>query len=253
MKKLILAIIIFSLLSITVMAEDQINAIYITGIGCPNCAVTDLYILTNLTDQYPNLLIFEYEIYHEKSNQEFAQLYFDSYIPGRQPGVPFLLFNKDQNAIGRIEVLNAESLITTQDLSQFPLANGVLVNYDELDLTFLPGRLNIWTKDRVIINQKGTTGENIKLLLSTDNIPETLKTIDHAVIDPISVPISGGEIKFKNTVKIGDTFLFWERGETDIDPTNPDDTPKNSNLIYFIIAAVILILILYFKPKKKKK
>ena len=42
--------------------NGDICAVYITGIGCPNCAVTDPVVFSEFTANYPNLVIIEYEI-----------------------------------------------------------------------------------------------------------------------------------------------------------------------------------------------
>lgn len=64
------------------MPRDPLCAVYITGIGCGNCAVTDPSLFIDSTAAYPNLIIFEYEIYrYRKENQQVKDQYFDHYAP----------------------------------------------------------------------------------------------------------------------------------------------------------------------------
>ena len=71
----------------SVYAQDSdICAVYFTGVGCPHCAKTDPVLLEQLVDQYPNLFIVEYEIYHQRENASLLYLYDEQYHSGL--GIP---------------------------------------------------------------------------------------------------------------------------------------------------------------------
>ncbi len=200
----------FSLLN-SYTQSRYICAVYITGIGCPNCACTDPILLYLFPLKYPNLIIVEYEIYHLKSkNRNPAKKYFRTYLSGTTPGVPFLVFNKKQKAFGRIEVLQSEKIIKNLKFNGYPLPNGKTIDFEKLKITKLPGRVKIWCKDRILISLS-RRGDNkiLKELLTTQDISSFLKKNKFKKISPQPVEISGGIINFKNAIKIKGWIFQW--------------------------------------------
>ncbi len=190
--------------------QEKICAVYITGIGCPNCAITDPALLAEYTSKYPDLIIVEYEIYHLRaSNQDIANQYFESYIPNTQAGIPLIIFNKNQAELGRFPVLDSKEIIKTLDSNNYPLPDGSSINFNDLDLTSLKGKVKIWTKNRVLISGNDGNNELLKRLLITEDIFSVLENIEFEEIEPKPVPISDGQIEFSNAVKINDWILEW--------------------------------------------
>ena len=94
--------------------ETSLSVVYLTGIGCSNCAVVDPILFTETTRKFPNLIIFEYEIFKSKViNEDVKKQYFASYIANNYVGVPFLLADKSNNYVGRIQVVNALNNLQT--------------------------------------------------------------------------------------------------------------------------------------------
>ena len=222
-KKIIFSFLAIAFLILTlnlsyISAQEQeisepICAVYITGIGCPNCAFTDPIILSEYTSEYPNLIVIEYEIYALRANnQNTANFYFASYLPNIQAGVPLIIFNKEQIGLGRYYVLDSKKIIESLDSNACPLPDRTSVDFENLDLTELPGKIKIWTKDRVLISDIGGNNELLKEALLTENLSSFLENKNFEEIEPQAIQISGGEIKFSNAVKIDNWILQWNGG-----------------------------------------
>lgn len=198
---------------VAIAEGGEICAVYITGIGCPNCAITDPVLLTEFTSKYPDLIIIEYEIYHMSTNLEIANRYFQSYITEGGSGIPFLIFNKEQKALGRFQVLDSEKIINGLDSNRCPLPDGSSIDFKDLDIANLPGRTNIWTKDRVLISGADGDARVLKDILTEGEVPSALEGVEYERIDPKPLPISKAEVRFGNAARIGEWTLQWN-GET---------------------------------------
>ena len=213
---ILLVLSIGSSLSFAEENQEKICAVYITGIGCPNCAITDSVLLTEYTKEYPDLIVIEYEIYNLRaSNQNIANQYFESYIPNIRAGVPLIIFNKNQTSIGRFQVLDSEEIIKALDSNNYPLLDCSSVNFKNLDITSLQGKVNIWTRNRVLISGRGGDNELLKKLLTVENISSILKDVEFERIEPEPIIISGAQIEFTNAIKIEGWILEWN-GESSI-------------------------------------
>ncbi|MBL7148132.1 MAG: hypothetical protein ISS82_04875 [Nanoarchaeota archaeon] len=238
-KKFILLLFILFILPVFVNSEDIICSVYITGVGCPNCAITDTFLLNEITSEYPNLVVIEYEIYHlRSSNQDVANEYFNSYIPFGGAGVPFLIFNNEEKALGRFQVLDSEEVINSLDSNACPLMDGSSVSFEDLELTSLPGKVNIWMRDRVLISGDVGNNELLKEVLFKDDL------IDFESIDPVPVFISGSEIYFEDAIKVDDWILQWNKK---LVISNGVEEVKDLgwNSWYFVLIGFFIILILF--------
>ena len=204
---------ILELFSLSTYAEEDISsvsAVYITGIGCGNCAVTDPKLFIDATSANPDLVIFEYEIYRSaKENQEIKNAYFHTFIPKGRSGVPFLVLNKDETYIGRFDVLKATEKLLEIFSNDFPLPNGAMLRFDELNIATLPGKINIWTKNRILISGENGDNEILKRVIVEDDLSRALQGVYFEEIDPQPVPVSRAEINFEHAVKVGDWILQW--------------------------------------------
>lgn len=228
--------------------ENITCVVYITGIGCPDCAVTDPFLFKNITAKYPDLVIIEYEIYRlSDSNQDIALKYFDTYAGI----IPFLIFNKEQTALGMSPILDSEKIIETLNSNKCHLPDGSSIDFNKLDITNLQGRVNIWTKDRILISGDGGDNEILKKILTEENISLALNGDGFEKIKPGAVPISGSKIEFENAVKLDGWILQWggEGNESYPEPEESrEETPKKVWLIFAVfIIGVILLLVIYGK------
>jgi len=227
--------------------DNNICAVYITGVGCPNCAITDPVLFKEMTKKYDNLFIIEYELYKlRSSNEQTVENYFDNYIYSGRSGVPFLVFNSGKSAIGRYEVSDALDSIESMESNSCPMSDGTGVYFKNLDITSLPGKIKIFTNDRVLISGKSGDNNILKSLLTAENINKSLEGIDHKLIDPIPVEISGGSVEYKNAAEVGDWIIQWGGKDSDEGISNVvKGAWKNWFWGVFGLIALIIIFIFY--------
>jgi hypothetical protein len=136
--------------------NDNICAIYFTGIGCPHCAQADPVVLEELPKKYPNLVIIEYEIYQQSENAPFLDSYCQAYnLPYCRPGgpspccgIPLVIFAKDKIIVGDTPILkNIETILEQEKDNPCPLIDGGPLAFANLDLSSLPGNPKIWMKE----------------------------------------------------------------------------------------------------------
>ncbi len=228
MKRKILKITILSLIAVfsigfifsiplSIAQEGKgkvVCGVYISGDGCHNCAVTDPILFQDFTKRFPNLVLIEYEIYKSAiENREAKTEYFSTYLGGRG-GVPFLIFNKEHTFLGRLNVPKAGDWIATISQNPCPMADGSSIAFENIDISSFPGKINIWTKNRVLLSNGGDTSnkdnkEILKELILAKDVTEVLKKVKHRVVDPIPVEISLAEINFDHAAIVGGWRLQW--------------------------------------------
>lgn len=206
--------------------EKDVCAVYFTYVGCPHCAITDFVVLVELTEKYPNLVMIEYEFVLDPENSYVLYDYNEGYNCG--VGVPLLVFGKGNDVSGDIPILrNVEGMIESGSNS-CPLPEGSSA-FKDLDLTGLPGKPKIWTKNRILI-KSGEGGDNILLkeLLTTENLSAALEGVEFEITEPEEVLLSGikfpqfdvqRSVKFEHAIKIGNWKFQW----------NGEDIPSNGN------------------------
>ncbi|MBF0384742.1 MAG: hypothetical protein HQL27_02610, partial [Candidatus Omnitrophica bacterium] len=192
--------------------QESICVVYLTGIGCSNCAVIDPILFAETTQDIQKLVIFEIEIFkHRLENTDIKDRYFNAYLPGKRPGVPFLLIDDKNNYIGRYDVLKGIDKVKSLKSNPFPSDNGKQIALEDLDINSIPGKINIWTKNRVLLSDgKREADNNVlkEILLSTD-LNETLSKISYKKVKPSPVEISRGKINFSYAVDLGGWILQW--------------------------------------------
>ncbi|MFO8052551.1 MAG: hypothetical protein R6U54_01140 [Candidatus Omnitrophota bacterium] len=193
----------------------SVCAVYITGIGCGNCAVTDPLIFSEILSEYDNFVVIEYEIYKLASaNQKASKNYFESYLPNSRAGVPFFILDKDSKALGRNQVAKTKELLDKKETNSCPLPSGESESFKNLDLNSLPGKVKIWYKDRILISDgKKNDSEKLKGLLFSSNPDSAAKKVNAELIEPKKVLISGGKISFKKAVNIGGWLFQWKKDQ----------------------------------------
>ncbi|MDP8266823.1 MAG: hypothetical protein P9M07_07775 [Candidatus Aceula meridiana] len=235
-------------------SDDAICTVYITGIGCHNCAIVDPVLFVELTTLYPNLVIFEYEIYQgREENAETKKEYFDHYWGPDHHGVPFLILDKENTAMGKFKVLKLAQSIENVSSNPFPLANGESVSLSKLDFAALPGKVNIWTKNRVLMT-KDADGDSkaLRRLLVEPDIRRVLRGVSYEEIEPVPVAISEDEIAFENAVQIGSWTLQWN-GQALRLTENLSRSFKKS--IHWVFAALVglMVAISIFRLERTQK
>jgi len=201
----------YTLPVIPAYAGEKICLTYITGLGCPNCAVTDPLVLSKFFEEYPDLIVIEYEFYREKENREVVEHYFANYLSFTLPGVPLIIFGKNKLAEGKLDILEAEKSLKKLNKNDCPLPNGTM-SFEDLDLTFLPGKPKIWAKNRVLIaTENSSKGDSnfLRKLLTSNDLSLVLKDVECERIEAKPVQISRDTIEFDKAIKIGSWIFQW--------------------------------------------
>jgi len=188
--------------------EDPFCFVYFTGIGCSHCAKTDPVILDELLGKYQNLFVIEYEIYQQGENAPLLYYYDENYNSGL--GIPTIIFSKESSISGDESILNNIEKVLEKRSNPCPLANGEMINFENLNLDSLVAFPKIWHRGRVLVRM-GLKGESeiLKKLLTSENIEETLKGVDFEEIKPFKIALSGKHLEFNNALKIDDWIFQW--------------------------------------------
>lgn len=165
-----------------VVAQEDNNVciVYFTGIGCSHCAQADPLVLEQLTKEYPNLVIIEYEIYQQKENAPLLYEYSSVYDSGL--GIPLIILNKQEHIIGDKPILdNIRGMIESKDNNKCPLMDGSSVDFKDLDMDSLPGKPKILKQESQIIPENpGQPSGEIKTELTL------AKILSLAVVDAVN-------------------------------------------------------------------
>ncbi len=204
----IVALLTFAVPQASAQTEKTLCAVYFTGIGCPHCANADPYVLNDLLVKHPELVVIEYELYQIGENAPLLYSYDEVYDSGM--GVPLLIFDRDNKLIGDIPIIqNAEAIIGNLGESGCPLLDGKNAAFAELDISSLPGKPKMWTRDRVLIPGSGSDNAIMKELLTEDDITKVVEGMGFSLTDSEPMPLSGSSVEFQHALMIGDTKFQW--------------------------------------------
>jgi len=217
------------------ITHQYVFMVYFTGIGCRHCERATPTVLEQLPREYANLVIIEYEV---QENEQNAPL-FDEYVSTYHTDfdLPLAVFNQDQYIAGELPISeNLRGVIEELDSNKCPLVDGSSQDFNELDLTSLPGYPIIWHQQKVLIKQGPEgDGELLKELLVGDNLPDILQDAEFKAIEPMGVVIPGKTVEFDNAILIDDWIFQWN-GESlgippsPVEPTPPPTTPPPSTV-----------------------
>lgn len=254
--------------------ESYVCGVYLTGVGCPHCAKADPSVLGDFVKAYPTLIVIEYELYQHPENAQIVYSYFDTYHS--EPGIPQIIFNPEEIIRGDTPLLTQlPSYLNSKQNNPCPLL-GEIENFEDLDLSVLPGTPTIWYRDRVLMkgmNENYTVSPN-ELLVSED-IEAYLEGKKYLVINPRDIAISGGYVGFEKAIEIAGWIFQWERipGSSDGDANNnPGDSSDDDeikveltwsklislaavdaiNPCALAVLTLMLIAIITYDPKKKE-
>jgi|GEM_PF-449281 len=251
-----------------VVKTGSISAVYLTGIGCPNCAATDPVLLRKTLSEIPELYLVEYEVYKQKKyNRQIVIDYLKSFFPEDSGAIPTLIINDEYRDMGKWNVFALAEDIEMMKEAPFAHIDGkTYTKFEDLDITKLPGKPNIWHKNRVLMKiNDGGDNITLKKLLSAKSIKDVLKTIKHKKLSPQDVEISKGKMPFNNAVMVGGWKFLWRTGEGKKFVKSPKVLTavtqgkqvviREDNIFNpFGIAALILgiiLMIFYFIDRKK--
>ena len=109
-KKIVLTFIFTSIFCVGLVeaSTNNINAYFFYGDGCPHCAKEREFLFGDLTNEYQNLKVYEYEIYNSRDNITLLQQVLKK-LNTNADGVPFLVIG-DKYFIGYAEGLTSEAI-----------------------------------------------------------------------------------------------------------------------------------------------
>ena len=262
--------------NIAQFSSKNICAVYFTGIGCSHCANTDPIIFKDLLREYPNLIIIEYEIYQQRENAPLLEKYNQNYSSGL--GIPLIIFKKDEHFIGDKPITdNTRGAIENLKASPCPLINGIFQNFEDLNLTVLPGKPKIWTQNRILIKAAGedewifgwngeiiekrssketNSSQFLQKLIITNDIPNITKEIHYNSAEPIKAFLSGSYVEFSNSI----SFRVEIEAEKEVPIEEKLTLAKILSLgivdavnpCALAVLSLMLIAILTYNPSKKR-
>lgn len=109
--KKILGLLVFTLIFLAqpVFAQNiPVNAYFFYGDGCPHCAEERQYLFHVLKSEYPDLQVYEYEIYNNKNNAILLQKIAEK-LNIRVDGVPFLVIS-DKHFVGYANGISSQTI-----------------------------------------------------------------------------------------------------------------------------------------------
>lgn len=189
--------------------EEYICGTYFGGIGCHSCEDVAKIIIDELFEQYPQLVLIVYELEEEPANAEVIGKYSKKYRVGFM--VPILIFNKKvKGAGGKVLKSKCKEMIKQFESNKCPLADGE-VPFDELDISSLPGKPQLWMKDRILIKEgKGEIDDKIlHKLLTTDSVYEVIKKIEYKEVKPENNQLVD-ELSYRKAIRIDGWLFQWE-------------------------------------------
>jgi len=193
--------------SIQAQENTQIKSItYFTGIGCPHCAKV-APVLHKEVNTDGNLLIVEYEIYKQRANAKYLNIY----------AIPLVLYNYPNYDLGDVNILkNFDEKLKSTPINTYELTNGYM-DILSADLNKFEGKPKIYGKDRVAYqntNKNLSPEENtlIKNFLLTQNLNAYVKELDGKKVKTLTIKISGAEEVYDYGISIGSWNILW-RGD----------------------------------------
>ncbi len=254
--------------------KEPFSFIYFTGVGCSHCAKTDPFVLEQLPQKYPQLIIFEYEIYQKQENAPLLYQYNQEYGSGM--GVPLAIFGQNDFLIGDSPILENIEGVIDKKTNKLPSLQGT-VSFNNLSLSSLPGKPTIWSRGRVLTKIQDSQIENgfLKDLLLKEDLASVLEKINYEIVEPQEIALSGKSLSFEKAIKIDDWLFQWkgepnlEEGKTAIIPIEREINSQECrsftltkilslaavdaiNPCALAVLTLILLAILTYSPKKRK-
>ena len=283
-----IVILLFLFLSRDLLAKEDsfICGVYFTGIGCTHCARTDPAVLEDMLNEYPDFVVIEYEIYQQRENALLLNEYCQNYelplcVPGGPTpccGLPLIIFTKSHQEIiagDKLILKNIRERIEKLKGNPCPLIDRSSQEFEDLNLTILPGQPKIWTRNRILVKTdeekewifgwKGKEAEEkdskqinsdeaLQNLVVTKNILDTINKTYYSSIEPIDIPLSGKYVHFDNAIS------FRVKTEAETSPREKLALAKVLSLAAvdainpcaLAVLGLMLIAILTYNPHKRK-
>jgi hypothetical protein len=198
--------------------SDPIVVFYFTGIGCPHCANVDPVIFGEWLEEYPDLVVVEYELYKHETNGRVFTAFVNQF--GMGTGVPNLLMGYNGSVSGDKPILSTLPGVMAERENITAQYGEVLFRLETSPIATLPGEPQIWHGDRILIRNGTAIQDEMFLhqLLIAEDLTAVLSGTPYTEINATPVPISGSSILFDHAVAIDGWILQWN-GEALAEPT----------------------------------
>ncbi len=194
--------------------KEPTAIVYFTGVGCPHCAKVDLALLAGWTRKYPNLIVFEYEIYQQRQNAGLLENYNQEYQSGL--GIPLAIFDKSSSIRGDRPILDSfENELEKQEGNRFLLRDGSQIAFENLNINLLPGYPKIWMNDRIAVKTKPTihspegVSQLVKEFLISEDPRQVFEGQPYQLKEPEAIALSGSQQEFGNAAQLDSWLLEW--------------------------------------------
>ncbi len=190
-------------------AQDPICVFYFTGIGCPHCGNVDPVIFGEWLDEYPDLVVIEYELYKHEANGPVFMSFVKQF--GMGSGVPNLLMGYNGSVSGDKPILSTLPAMMAERENITAQYGEVFFLLERSSIATLPGDPQIWHGDRILI-RNGTAIQNegfLRQLLLADDLTAVLSGTTYEKINATPVPVSGSSVGFEHAVAIDGWVLQW--------------------------------------------
>jgi thiol-disulfide isomerase/thioredoxin len=195
---------------------ETVAGYYFTGEGCPHCARVNPVLFGEWLEEYPGLVVVEYEVYGHRENAVVMAGY------GLGLGIPVLHFGKNATFTGDVSILRLTPGFLNATFAGTGPGEGVS-SLASLDVAGLPGYPVVWAGDRVALRE-GPGGDNrvLRGFLAGDDPAGLLAGTGYEDLGPLTVGHSGFSARFNESFRTGGWLLGWSGIAPE--PTTPAET-----------------------------
>jgi hypothetical protein len=220
---------------------DPVCVYYFTGIGCPHCANVDPLIFGEWLDEYPDLIVVEFELYRHQENGPVFQSFVQQL--DISPGVPNLLMGINGSVAGDGPIISTLPSVMKNRENITNQFGNVFFTLDRCPIAPLEGSPQVWHKDRILIKAGSQIADDtfLKELLIAEDIGPVLKGNSYEEIDPVPINISGPSIEFDYAIRTGDWILQWNGDPLEMETETPAQSAPLAGYLGVLAIAIAVI------------
>jgi len=204
--------------------SGEYYALLFSSNGCSSCGDADMFVFTELTTSYPELVVVDYELSAHSINNVVYQEFLEAY--GAEKRVPMFILGQNLVFTGRSKILdNITPILDAQHNGDFADTTSLLP-FETLSLSDLDGYPKIWRANRVLIfEEEGGDEVFLKKLIDTPDINTTLSGRQFETISPPPVRVGKQELTFDHAVRVEGWVLQWNDVEMPVEAKTSFATP----------------------------
>jgi len=184
---------------------------------CYSCEKVDMFVFTNITQSYPELVVIDYELSGHSVNAVVNRNFSERFNVSQD--VPKIILDDNLTLKGMNVIISEVGPLLEKLLNETPPASGSLMAFKTLDISALEGYPKLWRANRVLIfEEEGADTAFLKELINTPNINKTLSDRQYETISPPPVRVGKQELTFDHAVRVDGWILQWN-GDPLAEPT----------------------------------